>query len=226
MSLNGILPEEKKMEKAIKAANEVKIRTIIENLDKRNITGYYCETKEEAAELVLSMIPEGAEVSWGGSYTLDQLDIKDTLKSGPYEVNDPMEIREDRAATMEMRRKAMNCDVYLSSLNAITMDGEIVNIDGTGNRVAAIVFGPEKVILVAGVNKIVLREADAVDRIRSEACPPNCIRLGKKTPCAVSGKCTECLIKGNTICSHTVTTRFSAIDDRMHVILVNDILGF
>ena len=214
------------MEKTIKAANEIRIKTVIENLEKRNITGHYCGTREEAAELIVSMIPENAEVSWGGSYTLDQLDIKDRLKAGPYDVNDPMEIRDDRVSTIELRRKALNCDVYLSSLNAITMDGEIVNIDGTGNRVAAIVFGPEKVILVAGSNKIVFSEADAVNRIRNEACPPNCIRLGKKTPCAVTGKCSDCLIKGNTICSHTVTTRFSAIDDRMHVILVNETLGF
>lgn len=217
---------EEEMEKAIKAANEVRIKTIIQNLGKRNITGHYCETKEDAADLIISMIPENAEVSWGGSYTLDQLGIKTVLKEGAYEVIDPMEIREDREATMKLRKKAMTCDVYLSSLNAVTMDGEIVNIDGTGNRVAAIVFGPEKVILVAGVNKIVFSEADALNRIKSEACPPNCIRLGKKTPCAVTGKCSDCLIKGNTICSHTVTTRFSAIDERLHVILINENLGF
>ena len=214
------------MDKAIKLANEIRMKTIIRNLEKRNISGYYCETKEEAADLIMSMIPEGADVSWGGSYTLDQLGIKETLKAGAYNVNDPMEIREDRAATMALRKKALTCDVYLSSLNAITMDGEIVNIDGTGNRVAAIVFGPDKVILAAGSNKIVMTEEDAVNRIRNEACPPNCIRLGKQTPCAAAGRCSDCLIKGNTICSHTVTTRFSAIDDRIHVILINDILGF
>lgn len=214
------------MEANIKKANEVKIKKVMQGLERRNIAGYYCETKEDAAALILSMIPEGAKVSWGGSITLDQIGIKPSLKEGQYDVNDPMEVRDDRVATIEMRRQALLCDVYLSSLNAITMDGEIVNIDGTGNRVAAIAFGPEKVILVAGANKIVFDERDAIDRIKNDACPANCIRLDKQTPCALTGKCGSCLIKGNTICSHTVTTRFSAIDDRLHVVLVNDILGY
>ena len=127
---------------------------------------------------------------------------------------------------MEARKRGLTSDVFLSGLNAVTMDGEIVNIDGTGNRVAGIIFGPDRVILVAGANKIVLSERDAVDRIRSDACPANCIRLGKNTPCAVSGKCADCLIKGNTVCGHIVTTRFSAIDGRMHVVLINEDLGY
>lgn len=214
------------MDANIRKANELRMKTLIKNLEKRNMTGYYCETAADAAEQIKALIPEGSEVSWGGSLTLDQLGIKDMLKSGSYNVNDPMEVRDDRVTTIELRRRALCCDVYLSSVNAITMNGEIVNIDGTGNRVAAIAFGPEKVILVAGANKIVLNEKDAVDRIKNDACPPNCIRLGRKTPCAVTGKCADCLIRGNTVCSITTTTRFSSIDDRLHVILVNEVLGY
>lgn len=214
------------MNKAAKEANKVRMETVIKNLEKRNITGHYCESAAEAAETVKALIEEGAEVSWGGSATLDEIGVKDMLKSGSYNVNDPMEIRKDRVTTIELRRKALTCDVFLSSLNAITMDGEIVNIDGTGNRVAAITFGPKKVILVAGVNKIVNEEKDAVGRIKTDACPPNCIRLGKKTPCAVTGKCGNCLSVGNTICSYTVVTRFSPEVDRLHVVLVNENLGF
>ena len=128
------------------------------------------------------------------------------------------------------RKKALTCDTFLASLNAITMDGEIVNIDGTGNRIAAIAFGPDKVILVAGVNKIVNEEKDAIGRILTDACPPNCIRLGKKTPCAVTGKCGDCLSVGNTICSYTVVTEIFSGEsprNRLHVsVMVNEVLGY
>lgn len=210
----------------IKKGNEVRIKTIIKSLEKRNITGHYCENAAEAAELIKAMIPEGSKVSWGGSLTLDQIGIKDMLKAGNYDVNDPMAPGEDGATPIELRKRSLFSDVYLSSLNAITMDGVIVNIDGTGNRVAAIAFGPDKVILVAGANKIVMKEEDAVDRIKCDACPPNCIRLDKQTLCALTGKCGSCLIKGQTICSITTTTRFSGIDDRLHVVLVNENLGY
>lgn len=213
------------MDANIKKANEIKINTVIKNMAKRNITGHYCETAAEAAEMVKDMIPEGSEVSWGGSLTLDQIGIKDLLKKGNYEVNDPMSYS-DPAEGLKARRRALTSDVFLTSANAVTMDGEIVNIDGTGNRVAAIAFGPKRVIMIVGVNKLVMEEKDAVDRIKCDACPPNTTRLGKKTPCAVSGKCAECLTKGETICCMTVKTRFSGIDDRLHVVLVNENLGY
>lgn len=214
------------MDANLKAGNKAKIETVIKNLEKRNITGYYCETKEEAVKVIKSLAAEGSEISWGGSATLDEIGIKDVLKAGDYVVNDPMEVREDRVTTIDLRRRALTCDVFLSSLNAITMDGEIVNIDGTGNRVAALCFGPKKVIMIAGVNKIARNVDSAVDRIKTDACPPNCIRLGKNTPCAVTGKCGDCLTPGSTICSYTTVTRFSPEAGRMHVILVNESLGY
>lgn len=213
------------MDANMKAANAVKIKTVIKALEKRNMTGYYCENVEDAINQILKLIPEGSEVSWGGSVTLNEIGIKDILKTGNYNVNDPMCISDIEKA-MEARRKSLSADVFLSSVNAITMDGEIVNIDGKGNRVAAIIFGPEKVILIAGANKLVRSEADAVDRIKNDACPPNCVRLGKTTPCAITGKCGDCLTPNQTICSHTVTTRFSSIEDRIHVVLVNENLGY
>lgn len=213
------------MNENVKKANEAKIKTVIKNLEKRNITGHYCDTKENAVQVIKSLIPEGSEVSWGGSATLDEIGIKTVLADGNYRINDPMKAT-DPAEGLKLRKAALQADVFLSGLNAVTMDGEIVNIDGRGNRVSAILFGPDKVILIAGANKIVLDERDAVDRIRSDACPPNALRLGLKTPCALTGMCQECLIKGNTICSHIVTTRFSMTEDRMHVVLVNETLGF
>lgn len=213
------------MNENVKKANEAKIKTVIKNLEKRNITGHYCDAKEDAVQAIKSLIPEGSEVSWGGSATLDEIGIKTALADGNYKINDPMKAT-DPAEGLKLRKAALQADVFLSGLNAVTMDGEIVNIDGRGNRVSAILFGPDKVILIAGANKIVLDEKDAVDRIRSDACPPNALRLGLKTPCALTGMCQECLVKGNTICSHIVTTRFSMTEDRMHVVLVNETLGF
>ena len=213
------------MDESVRKANRVKIEKVIKGLEKRNISGYYCENREEALKLIMSMIPEGASVSCGYSVTMEEIGLKDAVRQEYYDFIDPFATA-SREESMEARKRGLTSGVFLSGLNAVTMDGEIVNIDGTGNRVAGIIFGPDRVILVAGANKIVLSERDAVDRIRSDACPANCIRLGKNTPCAVSGKCADCLKKGNTVCGHIVTTRFSAIDGRMHVVLINEDLGY
>lgn len=208
------------MDAVTKRANKIKIGTIIENLEKRNMKGYYCQDAGEAKELALSLIGEDDVVAWGGSVTVDQIGIRSELKNV---------IDRDAAPPedfIKVRRDALLSDVFLTSTNAITMDGELVNIDGMGNRVAAMCFGPGKVIVIAGVNKIVRDEEAAIARIKTDACPPNCVRLLKKTPCAATGKCGDCKIPGQTICSYTVTTRFSAIPDRIHVILVNENLGF
>lgn len=206
------------MNKHVKAANEKRIEAIIKNLEARNMSGYYCETAEDAKRKILSMIGEDELVSWGGSVSLDELGIKKELKN----VLDGTAPTPEEA--LENRRKAFMADVYLTGTNAITMDGKLVNIDKTGNRVAAMCFGPKKVIVVAGVNKIVENEEAAVGRIRTEACVPNAIRLGLMTPCAVTGKCAECL--GKSLCCYTVTTRASAVKDRIHVLLVNENLGY
>ena len=206
------------MNKHVKAANEKRIEAIIKNLEARNMSGYYCETAEDAKRKILSMIGEDELVSWGGSVSLDELGIKKELKN----VLDGTAPTPEEA--LENRRKAFMADVYLTGTNAITMDGKLVNIDKTGNRVAAMCFGTKKVIVVAGVNKIVENEEAAVGRIRTEACVPNAIRLGLMTPCAVTGKCAECL--GKSLCCYTVTTRASAVKDRIHVLLVNENLGY
>lgn len=209
----------------VKKANKIKIETVIKGLEKRNISGYYAENREEALKMLIDMIPEGATVGKGGTETMNQLGIIPVLKEGNYTYLDSFASM-DPEVQKETKRKIFSADVMLTSANAITLDGEIVNIDGTGNRMAAVIWGPDKVIFVVGANKIVANTEDAVDRIKCDACPPNCIRLNKKTPCALTGKCGDCLSLGNTVCCHTVTTRFSSIPDRMHVIMVNETLGF
>ena len=209
----------------IKTANRLKIETVIKNLERRGMAGYYADTKEEALKLVLDMIPEGATVGKGGSETLNELVIIPVLKEGNYTYLDPF-ADPDPETAKAVKRAVFSADVMLTSANAVTLDGEIVNIDGTGNRMAAVIWGPDRVIYVVGANKLVADVDDAVDRIHCDACPPNCIRLGKKTPCAVTGKCGNCLTPGQTSCCHTVVTRFSSIPDRVHMVLVNENMGF
>ena len=198
---------------------------IIKNLEKRGMKGYYCDNAREASEKLLSLIPDGAMVSWGSSTTLDEIEVKDKLSLINAKVLDPMSFKDPEQA-YNARVNALSADVFLTGTNAVTLDGELVNIDGTGNRVAALCFGPRKVIVVAGANKIARDEEAAIARIKTRACVANCIRLDKKTPCAVNGKCADCLIPGQTICSMTVVTRFCNRPDRIHVILVNESLGF
>lgn len=208
----------------LKAANELKMVTVIKNLEKRGIRGHYCDTKEEARDLILSMIPDQSVVSWGGSMTINALGVKEKLAErnvttiDPYSASTPDE-------GIERRRQGLTADYFLMSTNAITMDGELLNIDGTSNRVAALCFGPKKVIVVAGANKLARNLDDAYERAKLYAAVPNNVRLKTGNPCTVTGNCSNCLTK-TCICCNIVTTRFSSTPDRLHVILVNENLGF
>jgi len=205
-------------------AREKQAKSIIENLNKRNMKGYYCESKEACRELVLSMIKEGSSVTWGGSESIKECGITKALteKEG-VKVLDRAKYTPE--TINEYYKEAFSADYYLMSTNAITLDGELMNIDGYGNRVASLIFGPEKVIVVTGMNKVVSTIEEAYGRIRNIASPPNTIRLNKKTPCALTGKCGNCMAE-DCICNQIVVTRRSRDKDRIHVILVNDNLGF
>lgn len=207
-----------------KESNKVKAKTILKNLEKRSIEGYFCESKDSALEKTLELIEEGSSVSWGGSATLGEIGIKDAVRNGNYKVID-REVAKDREEAVEIMRQALLSDYYLTSTNAITMDGQLVNIDGNGNRVAAITFGPKNVIFLVGMNKVTTNVENAIERIKNMACPPNTIRLNLNTPCSKTGVCADCL-SSESICSHTVITRFSRAPKRIKVILVNESLGF
>ena len=209
----------------VKKANKAKIETVIKALEKRQMKGYYAEDGAAAVAMILDMIPEGSVVGRGGSETLNELGVFDELNKGNYTCIEPFK-ESDPEKSFELKRAVLCADVLLTSANAITMDGQIVNIDGNGNRVAAIIFGPNKVIYVVGANKLVGSLEEAEGRIKHDACPPNCIRLNKQTPCAITGKRGNCLSPGNTICCHTVVTRYNSLEDRVHVIFVNDNLGY
>ena len=209
----------------VKKANKVKIETVIKALERRGMKGYYAEDGEDALAQILAMIPEGSSVGRDGSETLNQIGVFEALHEGNYTCYEPFK-EPDPVKGKQIRRAIFSADFMLTSANAVTMDGEIVNIDGTGNRMAAVIWGPDKVLYVVGANKLVGSLDEAEARIKSDACPPNCIRLAKKTPCAATGKCGNCLSPGNTVCCHTVVTRFNSVEDRVHVIFVNENLGF
>ncbi len=195
----------------------------IENLEKRNMKGYYAKTKEEAAALALSLIPEESVVSWGGSLTLNETGILEKLTSGNYKC-----LNRDTAPIEEkdsIAHQALSADYYLMSTNAMTIDGELINIDGNGNRTAALIFGPKNVIVVAGINKICDSYDAALSRARNKASIPNVIRFDCKTGCRKAGKCVDCL-STETVCCQFVYTRFSKIKDRIKVIIVGENLGF
>ncbi len=198
--------------------------TMIENMAKRQMKGYYCATKEEALEKVMSMIPVGSSVGWGGSVSLDEAGIKQAVMDGDFEV-----YNRDLAKTPEEQKEVYKnicfCDYYLMGTNAITIDGELVNIDGRGNRVAFLCFGPENVIVVAGMNKVVKDVEDGFKRVRNVAAPPNTVRLSRNTPCATTGKCGDCY-SPDCICSSMVITRRSQVPGRINVILVGEELGY
>ncbi len=205
--------------------NETLAGTIIENLKKRQIEGIYCATIEEAKDKALSFVAEGATVAFGGSMTLEESGIMGELKAR----KDIHLIDRSKAKTPEettqMYRDAFSASTYFMSTNAITQDGELINIDGNGNRVAALIYGPDQVIIIAGLNKVVPNVEDGIRRVRNSATPPNCIRLSRKTPCAATGKCADCL-SPECICNQVVVTRRSGNPDRIKVILVGESLGY
>lgn len=209
----------------LSAARENQAKSIISALEKRNMTGHYCESKEDCVSLILSLMPEGSTVAWGGSESIKECGIPAALQhSGKYTVYDRSRYVTP-AEQKEFYALAFQSNYFFMSTNAITLDGELVNIDGAGNRVSSLIFGPDHVIVVAGMNKVVADVKEGFNRTRNIASPPNTVRLNKNTPCAVTGKCGDCM-SPDCICNQIVITRRSRDKDRIHIILVNDNLGF
>lgn len=209
----------------LESARELQAKSLISAIEKRNMTAYYCENKEACLQKVLEILPEGCSIAWGGSESIKEAGIPDAVKeSGKYTVYDRAKYLSPRQVK-EFNKLAFSSDYYFMSSNAITLDGMLMNIDGNGNRVANLIFGPEHVIVVAGMNKVVPTIEDAYDRIRNIASPPNTIRLRKNTPCSKLGKCGDCY-SDDCICNQIVITRRSREKERIIVLLVNDNLGF
>ena len=209
------------MNPMITQRNRLLAEQCIKGLKSRNMTGYWAETKEEAVQKALSLIPEGSSVTMGGGMSVHEIGLIQALNEGNYRFID-RDAYEDKRAAMLL---AYNADVFLASANAMTDDGILVNIDGNANRVSAIAQGPKKVILIVGMNKVTADLDSAMKRARNVAAPINAQRFGLNTPCTKTGKCMDCK-SPDTICCQFLITRFSRHEGRIHVILVNDTLGF
>lgn len=213
------------MNENIKWVNEKKIEKTINNLKKNNINGYYVKDNDELINLIKDIAKEGEVVSVGGSMSLFESKVIELLRSGRYEFLDRYKENLTQEDIKEIYRKSFFADTYFASANAITEDGEIFNVDGNGNRVAAILYGPDKVVLIVGVNKIVKNIEQAVARNRAISGPANAKRLNLSTPCVKTGQCMECNIEDRICCEYTVIKR-QRNPKRMHVIFINDTLGF
>lgn len=209
------------MDKNVAKRNELAAAKIIKGLQSRNMTGYYAADKEEALKVALSLIPQGASVTMGGGMSVFEIGLVDALKAGDYRFIDRAEYANPREAML----LAYDADVFLASTNAITEDGILVNIDGNANRVSAMAYGPKKVVLVVGMNKVAPDLDSAMKRARSVAAPTNAQRFGLNTPCSRTGTCADCK-SADTICCQFLITRYSRHNDRIHVILVGDSLGY
>lgn len=212
------------MEDVVARRNALAAERVVKRLQERRLEAYYAPDRARALEIALSLIPEGSTVGWGGSRSVEEIGLKDAVRAGNYRALD-----RDRAASPEekaaLERQAFSADAFLMGTNAITEDGQLVNIDGRGNRVAALCYGPERVIVIAGINKLTADLDAAVSRARHTAAPANALRFEGDTPCHRSGVCGDCRADG-CICNQIVITRGSMTPGRIHVILVGEALGF
>ena len=209
------------MDAMITKRNELLAQKVIKGLASRNMTGYYAADREEALKTALSLIPEGSSVTMGGAMSAHEIGLVDALKNGNYDFIDRDAYEDKRAAMLA----AYDADVFLASANAMTEDGVLVNIDGNSNRVSAIAQGPRKVVFIVGMNKVCSDLDGAMKRARNVAAPINAQRFGLNTPCSKTGACMNCK-SPDTICCQFLITRYSRHKDRIHVILVNEDLGF
>lgn len=203
------------------STNEELAQKIIKGLKSRNMAGYYVKTKEEALNKALELIPEQSKITKGGSMSVNEIGLVDALKAGNYEYCDREAMEDKRAAELF----AYNADIYLGSTNAITEDGILINIDGNSNRVSAYAYGPKKLILIVGMNKAAADVDSAMKRARNEAARLNAKRFGLSLPCTLTGSCMNCK-SPDTICCQFLVTRYSRHTDRIHVILVDEALGY
>lgn len=196
---------------------------LVKNLRKRHFDAYYCSTKAEALEKALELIPEGSTVGWGGVKSAHEIGLVDALNAGNYNALD-REKCTTAEEKLQVAKDSMFADVFLTSANGLSMDGQMVNIDGTGNRVAAIVYGPKEVLVIAGMNKVTDTLEDAVTRARTVAAPLNQQRFQLPNPCTTTGTCADC--KSETcICNQILITRHCRPAGRIKFILVGEALG-
>lgn len=212
------------MEEAKRKAYEKRGQILVKNLKSRHFDAYYCATCQDALEKALELIPMGATIGWGGSVSAKAIGLMDAVRVGDYQPYD-----RDNAATPEERTRLMKqsllADVFITGANALSLDGQMVNIDGTGNRLGGIVYGPDSVLVIAGMNKVTDTLEQAVTRARTIAAPMNKQRFPVQTPCEITGVCADCKSEG-CICNQILVTRHCRPAGRIKFILIGEDLGF
>ncbi|MDE5907763.1 MAG: lactate utilization protein [Lachnospiraceae bacterium] len=205
-------------------AFQTAVNGIIPKLASRNMEGYFFEDSASCVSAIIDLMADGSTISWGGSESIKECGLMDAVKSGNYVLIDRL-LAKTPEEGRELYAKTVLSDYYLMSSNAITYDGELINIDGNGNRVACLIHGPKCVILVVGMNKLVSDVESGYKRVRNLASPANAKRLGRNTPCFHTGKCGDCLSE-ECMCSHVVITRRCGIPGRIKVFFVAEELGY
>ena len=208
------------MNENMRKRNEILAQTVIKGLESRNMSGYYAADKEEAVKKALEVIGKGSTVAMGGCQSAHEIGLIQALEEGDYNYID-----RSNMTPRESLMAAYDADVFLSRANAMSYEGIIGNIDGNSDRVSCIAQGPKKVVFIVGMNKICSDLDEAIKRARNVAAPANAQRFDVKTPCKVTGKCADCK-SPDTICCQFLITRYSRHEGRIHVILVNDTLGY
>ena len=199
---------------------------LIRQLEANHFTVHHAITKDEAREVALGLIPAGAQVGMGNSLTLRETGIFDALTSGAFHTINQFEPGISPEENLRRRKASMLADVYFTSTNALTLDGALINVDGKGNRVAAMMFGPERVVVVVGKNKIVADENAAWEKMRASIAPTLAKRLGRSTPCASTGVCSDCQSPQRICrCYTVIRSQMPADKDRIHIVLVDEDLG-
>lgn len=197
---------------------------LVKNLKSRHFDAYYCESKEDALAQAMELIPKGASVAWGGALSADQIGLTESVRNGNYHVID-RSAGKTPEEQKEIVKNWLFSDVFLSGANALSLDGQMVSIDGTGNRVAAICYGPDTVLVIAGMNKVEDTLDAAINRARTVAAPMNKQRFQNMTPCGITGVCADCKSEG-CICNQIVITRHCRPVGRIKFIIVEEDLGF
>lgn len=198
--------------------------TTIKNLQKRNMEGYFFEDSASCVNAITQMMDAGSVISWGGSESIKECGLMDALKKGNYQLIDRLTANSPEEAR-ELYARTVLSDYYFMSTNAITFDGELINIDGNGNRVACLIHGPKNVMIIVGINKLVSDVEAGCLRVKNIASPANAKRLNRNTPCFHTGRCGDCLSK-DCMCSHMVITRRSGIPGRIKIFFVAEELGY
>ena len=212
------------MEQATRALFDKRGEVLVKALQKRHFEAYYCASKDEALKQVLALLPEGSTVGWGGAVSAAQVGVQEAVNAGNYNVIDRDQFS-DPAEKLRCMRECFDADYFITGANAISLDGQMVNIDGNGNRVGMIVYGPKNIIVVAGMNKVCATLEDAVKRARTVAAPMNQQRFGLNNPCTCTGVCADCHSE-SSICNQILITRNSKPAGRIKFVLVGEELGF